>query len=67
MRYRVRRLESEGYISGYAAHIDEQRVGVGITMLVSVTQSQTEETEPRRLRDALLLFPREALRARFAA
>ena len=42
---RVRRLEAEGYISGYGAHIDEQRVGVGITMFVSVTlERQTEET-----------------------
>ena len=41
----MRRLEAEGYISGYGAHIDEQRVGVGITMFVSVTlERQTEET-----------------------
>ncbi len=42
---RIRRLEEEGIISGYSARIDEQRLGVGITMYVHVTlERQTEET-----------------------
>jgi Lrp/AsnC family leucine-responsive transcriptional regulator len=42
---RIRRLESEGLISGYSARIDEQRLGYGITMYVLVTlERQTEET-----------------------
>lgn len=42
---RIRRLEKEGVISGYAARIDELRLGFGITMYVLVTlERQTEET-----------------------
>ena len=42
---RLRRLEKEGYVAGYSARLDEQKLGVGITMYVSVTlERQTEET-----------------------
>ena len=42
---RVRRLQEEGFISGFSARFDEERLGVGITMFVSVTlERQTEET-----------------------
>ena len=42
---RIRRLEKERVISGYSARIDEQRLGLGITMYVLVTlERQTEET-----------------------
>ncbi|MFO7277591.1 MAG: Lrp/AsnC family transcriptional regulator [Pseudomonadota bacterium] len=42
---RVRRLEKQGLIAGYSARVDEQRLGVGITMFVLVTlERQTEET-----------------------
>ncbi len=42
---RVRRLQDEGFISGFSAHFNEERIGVGITMFVSVTlERQTEET-----------------------
>ena len=42
---RIRRLEEQGYIAGYSARLDEQKLGVGITMYVSVTlEKQTEET-----------------------
>src|SRR5579871_872450 len=42
---RVRRLQESGLISGFSARIDEERLGVGITMFVSVTlERQTEET-----------------------
>lgn len=41
---RVRRLESEGYILGYGARLDERRLGGGIEALVSVTlEKQSEE------------------------
>ncbi|MGH8149352.1 MAG: Lrp/AsnC family transcriptional regulator [Steroidobacteraceae bacterium] len=42
---RVRRLQAQGLIAGFTARFDEQRLGVGITMFVSVTlERQTEET-----------------------
>jgi Lrp/AsnC family leucine-responsive transcriptional regulator len=42
---RIKRLEADGYIAGYTARFDEQRLGVGMTMFVSVTlERQTEET-----------------------
>src|ERR1044072_26848 len=42
---RIRRLESEGYITGYSAQFDEQKRGFGITMYVWVSRErQVEET-----------------------
>jgi DNA-binding Lrp family transcriptional regulator len=42
---RIRRLRQAGLISGYSARFDEQRLGMSITMFVSVTlERQTEET-----------------------
>ncbi len=42
---RIRRLEHEGFITGYSAQLDEQRLGFGITMYVSVSlERQVEET-----------------------
>jgi Lrp/AsnC family leucine-responsive transcriptional regulator len=42
---RIRRLESEGYITGYSAQFDEQKLGFGITMYVWVSlERQVEET-----------------------
>ncbi|WP_020039565.1 Lrp/AsnC family transcriptional regulator [Salipiger mucosus] len=33
---RIRRLEAEGYITGYSARIDETRLGFGFSVFVSV-------------------------------
>jgi len=42
---RIRRLESEGFITGYSAQFDEQKLGFGITMYVWVSlERQVEET-----------------------
>ncbi len=42
---RVRRLEESGLITGYGARFDEERLGLGITMFISVTlDRQIEET-----------------------
>ena len=42
---RIRRLESEGVITGYSAQFDEQKLGYGITMYVWVSlERQVEET-----------------------
>ena len=53
---RVRRLESEGYIRGYGAQLDEAKIGGEITVYISVTlQAQTVE--------ALAAFEREVVKA----
>src|ERR1041384_1628932 len=42
---RIRRLEQDGYITGYSAQFDEQKLGFGITMYVWVSlERQVEET-----------------------
>ncbi|AXQ28487.1 Lrp/AsnC family transcriptional regulator [Solimonas sp. K1W22B-7] len=45
---RVRRLESEGYIEGYSAHLDEKRLVGAMSAFVSVTlERQVEEVLAR--------------------
>ena len=42
---RIRRLETDGFITGYSAQFDEQKLGFGITMYVWVSlERQVEET-----------------------
>ena len=42
---RIRKLESDGVITGYGAQFDEQKLGFGITMYVWVSlERQVEET-----------------------
>ncbi|WP_151719626.1 Lrp/AsnC family transcriptional regulator [Gemmobacter serpentinus] len=50
---RVRRLETEGYITGYGAIVDETRLGFGFNVFVSV---KLEQQVDRRLVE----FEREA-------
>src|SRR5690554_5746421 len=52
---RVKRLESEGYIRGYMAIIDHERMGEGHVAFVQVTLSDTRST-------ALDAFNREVLK-----
>lgn len=53
---RVRRLESEGYVLGYSARLNEERLGSPISVFVSVTLSvQTEES--------IRLFEQEIVKA----
>jgi Lrp/AsnC family leucine-responsive transcriptional regulator len=40
---RVKRLEDEGFITGYAAHFDEQRLGAAFSVFVSVTLDRQAE------------------------
>jgi Lrp/AsnC family leucine-responsive transcriptional regulator len=51
---RVRRLESDGVIRGYAAQIDEERLLGGMTIFVSVTLE-------RQVEDVLVNFEATAL------
>ncbi|MDR3509032.1 MAG: Lrp/AsnC family transcriptional regulator [Caulobacteraceae bacterium] len=53
---RVRRLEADGYVLGYSARLNEERLGSPISVFVSVTLSaQTEE--------AIRLFEQEIVKA----
>lgn len=52
---RVKRLEAEGYIRGYTAIIDHERLGEGHVAFVQVTLSDTRST-------ALDAFNREVLK-----
>ncbi|NDV48830.1 MULTISPECIES: Lrp/AsnC family transcriptional regulator [unclassified Salipiger] len=52
---RIRRLESEGYITGYSARIDEGKLGFGFSVFISVRldrqiddRLEAFETEVRR-------------------
>ncbi|XKE46556.1 Lrp/AsnC family transcriptional regulator [Halomonas organivorans] len=40
---RIRRLEQEGWITGYRARLDRQRLGLGITIFVQVRLSQHQD------------------------
>ncbi len=33
---RIRRLEADGYITGYSAHVDEAKMGFGFSVFVSI-------------------------------
>lgn len=45
---RIKRLESDGYISGYSARIDETKLGFGFSVFVSVRLDQQVDS---RLQD----------------
>ena len=53
---RVRRLEADGYVLGYSARLNEEKLGSPISVLVSVTLSVQTEA-------ALLLFEQEIVKA----
>lgn len=50
---RVRRLEERGYISGYTAVVPPAALGLGVSALVGIAQSESADQEDvaRRLRD----------------
>jgi DNA-binding Lrp family transcriptional regulator len=53
---RMRRLEAQGYICGYAAQLDEVKLGAALSVFVQVTlKTQTEE--------AITAFEREIVKA----
>lgn len=52
---RIRRLESEGYINGYTARIDEKMMGYGFSVFVSVKLAQ-------QIDERLVSFEREVVR-----
>jgi Lrp/AsnC family leucine-responsive transcriptional regulator len=50
---RVKRLEQGGYIRGYVAQLDPQRLGFGLLAFVEVSLDKTNPTAFDRFRDAV--------------
>ena len=53
----MRRLESEGYILGYGARLDERKLGHGISVFVSVSLTSQSEEAIQRFEKAILRSP----------
>jgi Lrp/AsnC family leucine-responsive transcriptional regulator len=54
---RVRRLESDGFIRGYAARLDAAKLGQGLLVYVQVTLDRTTTTIFDRFRQGVLGIP----------
>lgn len=54
---RVRRLEREGYITGYGARLDAERLGLGLMLLVEVVLDRTTPDNFVRFREAVAAIP----------
>lgn len=54
---RVRRLEADGYIRGYAAQLDEDKLAGGMTVFVSVTLERQVEAALSAFETAVAAMP----------
>ena len=54
---RVRALEADGVIRGYAADLDAERLGLGLLVFIEVAIDRTSEDAFGRFRDAVLGIP----------
>jgi Lrp/AsnC family transcriptional regulator, leucine-responsive regulatory protein len=54
---RVKRLEREGYIEGYRAILQRDRVGLGLTVFVTVKIDGHADARADALQDALVAMP----------
>ena len=54
---RVKRLEEEGYIAGYKAKVDRQRLGLGMTIFVGVKFDTHRDVNARDFQEAVQTFP----------
>ncbi len=54
---RVRRLEEQGYITGYRAEIDRRRIGLGVLAFVRVDAERNNAEATRALEDAIRARP----------
>ncbi|MEH6458352.1 Lrp/AsnC family transcriptional regulator [Chitinimonas sp. JJ19] len=54
---RTRQLENEGYIQGYVALIDQQKMGLADTVLLEVTLDRHEDDALARFGEELALLP----------
>jgi DNA-binding Lrp family transcriptional regulator len=54
---RVRALETDGYIKGYRALIDEAKLGLGISIFVSVSLEKQTDQALARFEEAVTAIP----------
>lgn len=54
---RHRRLEEQGYISGYAARVDAQRLGLGVIAFISVTMARGHQIDMPKFQDLIADMP----------
>ena len=54
---RVKRLEHEGFIKGYASHVDQVRVGLPVSVFVRVTLLRQAEAELEEFEAAIAKCP----------
>lgn len=54
---RVRRLEQQGYISGYRAVVDRRRIGLGVLAFVRVDADRNTGAATRELEDSIRELP----------
>jgi len=54
---RVKRLEAQGVIEGYSAKINRAKIGMGVTVFVSVGLDRHREEEAERFRRVVLKLP----------
>ena len=54
---RVRRLEEQGYITGYRAEIDRRKIGLGVLAFVRIDADRNTATSTRELEDAIRRIP----------
>jgi DNA-binding Lrp family transcriptional regulator len=54
---RVRRLETQGYITGYRADLDRRKIGLGVLAFVRVDAERNTGRATRALEDALRKLP----------
>lgn len=51
---RVRRLEKEGFIESYGARLNRHRIGLGLTVFISVNMERHRDVDAEKFRDAVL-------------
>lgn len=54
---RVKALEAAGVITGYAATLSTQRLGLGLTVFIEITIERSSEDAFRAFRDAVIQIP----------
>ena len=54
---RVKRLEAQGYITGYRAELDRRKIGLGVLAFVRVDADRNTGVTTRELEDAIRRLP----------
>lgn len=54
---RVRRLEDAGMIEGYGARLNREKVGLGLTVFITVNMERNRDVDATKFREAVFLMP----------